>query len=133
MRSFPAECCGLIEGIDAPDGWQAKAVHEGANLADEPKYQFLIDPALQFRLLRELRGGPTRIIGCFHSHPGGPSAPSATDAAGAFEDDFLWLIAGGTPASGFKLDAWWYRQAGGFSPVTVNDDTVRAGVRLDRG
>jgi proteasome lid subunit RPN8/RPN11 len=124
-RSFPAECCGLIEGTDTHDGWLAQTIHEGANLADDPGRQFLIDPELQFKLLRHLRGAPTRIIGCFHSHPKGPSAPSRTDADSAYEDDFIWLIAGGSPASGFQLGAWWYSQAEGFSAITVTEDVPR--------
>ena len=119
-KSFPAECCGLIEGSDTPDGWHAQTIHEGANLADDPRRHFLIDPELQFKLLRELRGGETRIIGCFHSHPGGGSEPSATDASNAAEDDFLWLIAGGSPAAGFRLRAWRYSQANGFSSVALS-------------
>jgi proteasome lid subunit RPN8/RPN11 len=35
-RSFPAECCGLIEGTDTHRGWLAQTIHEGANLADDP-------------------------------------------------------------------------------------------------
>ena len=131
-RSFPAECCGLIEGADTADGWQAQTMHEGANLADDPKRQFLIDPELQFKLLRDLRGGPTRIIGCFHSHPEGTNVPSRTDAESACEDDFLWLIAGGSPAAGFTLAAWWYSQADGFSAVAVAESGRPWAPRLDR-
>ncbi|HXJ01783.1 MAG TPA: M67 family metallopeptidase [Micropepsaceae bacterium] len=118
-RAYPAECCGLIEGDDAPDGWQARAVHETANLADDPSRHFLIDPQAQFDLLRALRGSARRIIGCFHSHPGGVAEPSATDRANAFESDFLWLIAGGSPDGGLTLRAFHFREGNGFSPIAL--------------
>ena len=121
-RSYPSECCGLIEGIDTLDGWRALAVHEAANLAEEPSRRFLIDPEVQFRLLRSLRGSERRIIGCFHSHPDGPPEPSATDAASACETDFLWLIAGGALASGLTLRAYVVAEEGGFSAVDLRDD-----------
>ena len=78
-RAYPRECCGLIEGIEHSDGWQALAVHETANVATEPERRFLIDPQAQFDLLRRLRSSERRIVGCFHSHPDGTAAPSARD------------------------------------------------------
>ena len=118
-RSHPNECCGLIEGEDAAYGWRAIALHEAANLADDPKRHFLIDPQAQFDLLRKLRGGDRRIIGCYHSHPNGSAEPSATDAAGAYESGFLYLIAAGAPGEGFTLAAHVFDEAEGFSPVEL--------------
>jgi proteasome lid subunit RPN8/RPN11 len=83
-RAFPRECCGLIEGMRIEGGWRAAALHEAANLAEDPARRFLIDPQTQFDLMRALRSSENRIIGCFHSHPDGPPEPSATDRAGAY-------------------------------------------------
>jgi desampylase len=105
-RAYPAECCGLIEGIETEAGWQALGVHEAANVAEDPNKRFLIDPQTQFDLMRRLRGTQRRILGCFHSHPGGAPEPSATDRADAFEAGFVYLIAGGDPESGFTLKAY---------------------------
>src|SRR4051812_4565879 len=80
-RAYPSECCGLIEGATTKDGWCALAIHETANLSPEPERRFLIDPQVQFDLMRKLRGSERCIIGCFHSHPGGRAEPSATDRA----------------------------------------------------
>ena len=77
---------------------------------------------MQFDLLRRLRGTQTRIIGCFHSHPDGAPEPSATDRASAFESDFLWLIAGGSPDGGFTLKAYVFAEDGDFSAVDLRDD-----------
>jgi desampylase len=121
-RTYPSECCGLIEGVAAEDGWRGLAVHEAANLAEDPARHFLIDPQAQFDLLRALRGSERRIIGCFHSHPDSAPEPSATDRASAFESDFLWLIAGGSLDAGFTLRAHHFHEEDGFSPVVLRDD-----------
>ena len=118
-RAFPNECCGLIEGTDAPDGWRALAIHEAKNIAEDPERRFLIDPQAQFDLIRRLRDTNTRIIGCFHSHPNGDPAPSAADRAEAYESDFLYLIAAGT-ADMFTLKAYLFTEPAGFSPVTIS-------------
>jgi proteasome lid subunit RPN8/RPN11 len=105
-RAYPHECCGLVEGLDLEEGWQALAVHETANLAENPTRKFLVDPQAQFDLMRKLRGGERRILGCFHSHPDGSAEPSATDRADAYESNFLYLIAAGAPEIGFELKAY---------------------------
>lgn len=114
-RSHPNECCGLIEGVRDKHGWRALTLHETKNLAEDPRAHFLIDPEIQFRLLRDLRGTGREIIGCYHSHPNGEPAPSVTDLAGAAEEDFLWLIAGGNPQT---LRAFCFRDKS-FQPVQL--------------
>jgi proteasome lid subunit RPN8/RPN11 len=104
-RAHPSECCGLIEGVADENGWSALALHETNNLAGDPSRRFLIDPELQFRLLRRLRGSGRSVIGCFHSHPGGTASPSEQDREEAGEDGFLWLVAAGTPEGGYDLRA----------------------------
>ena len=127
-RAYPAECCGLIEGENAPDGWRAVALRETPNLAENPLRNFLIDPQAQFDLMRALRGAERRIIGCFHSHPDGAAEPSATDRASAFESDFLWLIAGGSPDGGLTLAGFRFVEGLGFAPIALRaeDQTVAA-------
>jgi len=118
-RAYPNEACGLIEGIDAKDGWRALAMHEAANVAADPARRFLIDPEVQFALMRKLRGTENRIIGCFHSHPNGRAEPSATDRANAYESDFLYLIAAGTDGL-FELKAYLFTDAADFSELTID-------------
>ena len=121
-RAFPLECCGLIEGIRTEGGWRAAALHEAANLAEDPARRFLIDPQTQFDLMRALRRSENHIIGCFHSHPEGPPEPSATDRADANEDDFLWLIAGGSAQSGFTLQAYVFSEETGFARIALREE-----------
>jgi proteasome lid subunit RPN8/RPN11 len=120
-RAYPQECCGLLEGKDTETGWIATAVHEAANIAENPSRHFLIDPQAQFDLMRALRGKDTRLVGCFHSHPDGVPAPSATDRAEAYEAGFLYLIAGGAPDSGLVLRAYRFDGLSGFSAIELDE------------
>jgi proteasome lid subunit RPN8/RPN11 len=104
-RAYPRECCGLIEGVATDRGWIANAIHEAANLSEEPAKHFLVDPAVQFALLRGLRQSGRTVIGCFHSHPDGEPEPSEADRMEAAEDEFVWLIAAGNPVNGFRIAA----------------------------
>jgi proteasome lid subunit RPN8/RPN11 len=90
--AFPRECCGLIEGERRGDTAVAIVLHATRNLA-QAHDRFEIDPVDHFRLLRALRGTGREIVGCYHSHPNGRAEPSARDADGAGEEDFVWLIA----------------------------------------
>jgi proteasome lid subunit RPN8/RPN11 len=120
-RAYPNECCGLIEGSDADDGWRASAIHEAQNIADDKARRFLIDPKLQFDLMRRLRESQARMIGCFHSHPDGRPEPSATDRVEAYEDGFVYLIAAGAPDV-FTLKAYVFTTAAGFAPIAISPD-----------
>jgi desampylase len=114
-QALPKECCGLIEGVATPDGWHAIALHRSKNLAADPEQGFLIDPQIQFRTLRDLRGTGRAVIGCYHSHPGGGSEPSARDRAEAMDDGFVWLIAGESGLNATAFDA----AAGSFVPLRL--------------
>lgn len=90
--AFPGECCGLIEGMVDGATTRATQLHAMPNVAQEHD-RFEIDPAAQIALLRRLREGARRIIGCYHSHPNGRAEPSERDRASAVEEGFLWVIA----------------------------------------
>lgn len=96
--AWPAECCGLLIGAERPDG-----AIEVARVAPSPnrargrdgrpaRDRFEVDPALRLDLQRGLRGGPHRLVGLYHSHPGRPARPSQRDLDAAWEPDLLWLI-----------------------------------------
>jgi proteasome lid subunit RPN8/RPN11 len=107
-RAYPNECCGLLTGALDEGGWSVESVFETANISDTPRRNFLVDPEVQFTLMRALRGTGHRLIGCYHSHPDGGEAPSETDRAQAYESNFLYLIAAGEPRGGFRLNAFRY-------------------------
>jgi proteasome lid subunit RPN8/RPN11 len=101
-RAAPRECCGLLEGVRAADSFTIQALHPARNLSDDPD-RFEIDPRDHIAAVRTARERGGMIVGCYHSHPRGPAKPSASDRAGAGEEDFLWLI-----AAGERLEAFLY-------------------------
>jgi desampylase len=84
------EVCGLLYG--RPD--RIDAAEPCRNVAPDPRRHFEIAPAALLAAHRRARAGAPPPIGCYHSHPTGPAEPSATDAAAAAPDGWLWLIAG---------------------------------------
>lgn len=82
------------------DGFNIRALHPARNLSDNSD-RFEIDPRDHFSAIRAARANGRSIVGCYHSHPGGRAEPSASDGAGAGEDNFLWLIAAGESVSAF--------------------------------
>jgi proteasome lid subunit RPN8/RPN11 len=90
--ALPRECCGLLEGMREGEIFRVQALHPARNLSPDNS-RFQIDPADHLKAQKAARAHARAIIGCYHSHPQGPAQPSAADAAGAGEDNFLWLIA----------------------------------------
>ncbi|GAB6051879.1 M67 family metallopeptidase [Magnetospira thiophila] len=93
--AYPDECCGLLVGSKKPGGRVlVQQVVPTANVAEEDTHdRFEIDPRVHIRLLRELRGGPTTVVGHYHSHPDHPAQPSAQDLERAHDPALIWLIA----------------------------------------
>lgn len=92
--SYPEESCGLIIGRVARGGIAVAArIEPSANVATvRRRDRFEVDPALRFKVERELRDSDDAIIGHYHSHPDHPALPSASDLASAFEPELVWLI-----------------------------------------
>ena len=89
--AYPNECCGLLEGVRDGDAFQVHALHPARNRAPRSD-RFEIDAADHIAAQKAARANGRTIIGCYHSHPDGAATPSATDQAGAAQDDFLWVI-----------------------------------------
>jgi proteasome lid subunit RPN8/RPN11 len=105
------EICGLLFG-DAGTIAEARAA---ANVAADPSRWFEIDPAALFAAHRAERAGGPRLIGHYHSHPGGKAEPSANDLAAA-EPGRLWLIVGG------GVIRAWFAVDGGFQEAVLLTD-----------
>lgn len=118
--AFPRECCGLIEGIREGDLARALALHPGRNIAARAD-RFEIAPEDHFAALKAARTKGRALIGCYHSHPGGQTVPSATDKAGAGEEDFLWLIASLTGQDACVTLAAFVYSAAGFLHVEMTE------------
>jgi proteasome lid subunit RPN8/RPN11 len=112
--AFPAECCGLIEGLGVDGIFEGCVLHPARNAATEAD-RFEIAPEDHFAAFRAARARGRRLIGCYHSHPDGQFRPSQYDGKG--DDNVIWLIAA-TDGASAKLAAWLYR-AGGFAPLAL--------------
>lgn len=99
-RASPRECCGLLEGVRTEHSFTIRALHPARNLADNSD-RFEIDPRDHIAAVKQARANGAGIVGCYHSHPRGAAQPSASDRAGAGEEDFLWLIVAGETIKAF--------------------------------
>lgn len=83
-----SEVCGLLFGtVERVD-----TIQPCANVADSPATRFEIDPAALIAAHKAERAGGPKLIGHYHSHPGGLCAPSEADRAEALETGQYWLI-----------------------------------------
>jgi proteasome lid subunit RPN8/RPN11 len=96
-RSGNTEACGLLFGT----GRHILEATIARNVAADPQRRFDIDPAHLFEGHRRSRAGPTRLIGCWHSHPNGQGEPSRHDRDGVSDESWLWLI-----VAGGRIRAW---------------------------
>ncbi len=101
--AYPGECCGLLVGVQRPNGdIEVRRAIASRNLAKGPD-RFEIDPQLWVDVTRAHRGGPQRVVGLYHSHPDRPAQPSAIDLEAAWGEELIWIIvsvAGGEDARG---------------------------------
>ena len=92
--AYPEEGCGLLIGYsEPPEDIIVTQIEISPNVAEEGTAgRFEVSPQLRLRVMRELEGGPERIIGHFHSHPDAPAQPSPRDLERAWEPGLVWLI-----------------------------------------
>jgi proteasome lid subunit RPN8/RPN11 len=122
--AWPKECCGLLVGCTAEEGGAllVERVIPSPNIAEPPESRFEIEPALRIRLEKELRGGKSRIIGHYHSHPDGPPLPSPTDALQIYEPELIWLIIGSEENGQAELAAFIpVSEGNGFTPLDLSE------------
>lgn len=91
------ECCGLLLANPSSPAGHIDSILPAANVSANRRSRFEIDPAVLIAAHRAERAGGPRILGCYHSHPGGNPVPSAEDAIQAEANGALWLICAGPP------------------------------------
>jgi proteasome lid subunit RPN8/RPN11 len=112
-RSAPDECCGVLFGHDG----LIEGAKPAANVADDPRRRFEIEPQSLVDAHRASRAGGPQVLGYYHSHPSGPAEPSATDRAQAAHDGSIWAIVGTSAVT------FWRDEEAGFVALsyTVED------------
>ncbi len=61
---------------------------------EQSSVSYLMDPAEQFRVMKELRNEGKDMVAIYHSHPHSPACPSSRDISLAFYPDSFYLIVG---------------------------------------
>ena len=94
------EVCGLLLG----EGERIDDIIPAQNVAADAARSFEVDPAVQFAAIRAARAGATAVVGCYHSHPSGSTAPSDCDRAMIGRVGELWLITDGASVKAWQAD-----------------------------
>jgi len=87
ISCYPNEACGILAG----SGNTVTKVYPMTNVEPSPVSYFM-DPAEQFRMMKELRQEKLTMLAIFHSHPQSPAFPSAKDVNLAFYPDAVYVI-----------------------------------------
>jgi len=90
-ESDPAECCGLIGGIDQ----QVTSIYPLHNVAADPNVSYEAAPDDLFAAQREMRERREELLAIYHSHPrSAEPAPSETDVRLAYYPQAVYFIIG---------------------------------------
>ena len=82
-RAYPAECCGILAGRPGEVKEVLLLVPATNRRIDDP-HRYLITPD-DLRLIQaQLRPASLDVLGCYHSHPDHPAAPSRFDTEQAW-------------------------------------------------
>ena len=84
---FPFECCGLLAG----KGDAVSHIYRMSN-TDKSKVTYLMDPAEQMRVFKEMRSLELELKAIYHSHPNHPAWPSRTDVGLAYYPEAVYII-----------------------------------------
>jgi [CysO sulfur-carrier protein]-S-L-cysteine hydrolase len=86
-KAHPNEACGVLAGKDM----LVSEIFRMTNIESSP-LSYLMDPAEQFEMLRELRTKSLSMIAIYHSHPCAPAFPSSIDIERALYEEAIYVI-----------------------------------------
>lgn len=86
---LPYEACGILGGI----GSDVKEIYIMTNV-EKSNISYMMEPAEQFNVMKELRMSNLSLTAIFHSHPSSIPYPSSKDLALAFYEDTSYIIIG---------------------------------------
>lgn len=84
----PFEACGILAGKKH----QINKIYKMANKADNPGEFYFMEPAEQFKVIKEIRKEGLEMLGIYHSHPYSPAYPSKYDVELAFYPEAVYVI-----------------------------------------
>ena len=103
-RAYPAECCGVLAGRPGEVKEVLKLVPVPNRRTDDP-HRYLIAPDDLRRIEAGLRSSGLEVVGCYHSHPDHPAAPSAFDTDQAWPW-YSYIIVRVDRARAAELTSW---------------------------
>jgi proteasome lid subunit RPN8/RPN11 len=103
-RAYPAECCGVLAGRPGEVKEVVKLVPATNRRTDDPR-RYLIAPDDLRRIEAGLRSSGLEVLGCYHSHPDHPAAPSAFDTDQAWPW-YSYIIVRVDRARAAELTSW---------------------------
>jgi proteasome lid subunit RPN8/RPN11 len=86
-EGFPLEVCGILGGTEGA----VTSLFRMTN-TDQSNEHFMMDPAEQFAVIKELRAKGLEMLAIYHSHPESPARPSAEDIRLALTPDVSYVI-----------------------------------------
>jgi proteasome lid subunit RPN8/RPN11 len=87
----PAECCGLIGGVDQ----HANSIYSLRNMAADTNVSYEAAPEDLFAAQRQMRERGEQLLAIYHSHPRSPEpVPSETDVRLAYYPQAIYFIIG---------------------------------------
>src|SRR5260221_8074958 len=87
-EGYPEEVCGMIGGRED----RANRVARIPNVSPTPRVRFEMDRPIMVKTIMDFQRAGLDVVGIYHSHPEGGSAPSQTDIAEAMWPDAVYLI-----------------------------------------
>ena len=83
----PIEACGILAGSDS----KVKKLYKMIN-ADRSSDHFMMEPAEQFKVVKDIRSAGLKMLAIYHSHPATPARPSQEDIRLSFTPDVTYVI-----------------------------------------
>ena len=83
----PIEACGILAG----EYNKVERLYEMANV-DNSNDHFMMEPAEQFKVVKDIRSAGLKMLAIYHSHPTTPARPSAEDIRLSLTPDVTYVI-----------------------------------------
>lgn len=100
----PIEACGILAGSDG----KVEKLYKMTNV-DKSSEHFMMEPAEQFKVVKDIRSAGLKMLAIYHSHPATPARPSQEDIRLSLTPDVTNVIVSlqgpGSPAvKGFLIE-----------------------------